>query len=313
MPESDVRPDPIARRLAQGPLLVLDGGLATELERRGADLADPLWSARCLIEQPQLIRAVHLDYLRAGAEVITTATYQASFEGFARRGLDRTTAVRLMRRAVELARVARALSGAPALIAASVGPYGAVLADGSEYRGRYGLSDAALAAFHRPRLEVLAESGADLIACETIPSLQEAEVLARLLEEVPHMSAWMSFSCRDEGHIAEGEAIDRCARALEECTQLSAVGVNCTRPEFVQGLLERLHSATGKPLVAYPNSGERYDAHRKCWLDAPSSGRLETLATGWYRAGARLIGGCCRTSPADIAALRRVLGALSLA
>jgi homocysteine S-methyltransferase len=321
MPGHDVRADPIARRLAQAPALVLDGGLATELERRGADLADPLWSARCLLEQPQLIRAVHLDYLRAGAEVITTATYQASFEGFARRGIERNAALRLMRLAVELAREARAeyaqeqppdSSHAPALIAASVGPYGAVLADSSEYRGRYGLSDAALAAFHRQRLDVLAESGADLIACETIPSLQEAEVLARLLEEVPHMSAWMSFSCRDEGHIAEGEAIDRCARALEGCTALSAIGVNCTRPEFVQGLLERLSSATRKPLLAYPNSGERYDAHSKCWLDAPSSERLESLATGWYRAGARLIGGCCRTRPADIAALRRVLGSLRL-
>ncbi|HLW25647.1 MAG TPA: homocysteine S-methyltransferase [Steroidobacteraceae bacterium] len=312
MPE----PGPIERRLAREAVLILDGALATELERRGADLADPLWSARCLIEHPALIRAVHLDYLRAGADILTTATYQATFEGFARRGLDHSAAERLMRAAVTLARDARDefASGhargaprAPALIAGSVGPYGALLADGSEYRGHYGLSDAALAAFHRPRLEVLIEAGVDLIACETLPSRQEAEVLARLLEDLAPITGWISFSCRDGAHDSEGEDIARCAQVLEHSKPVSAVGINCTRPEFLDELLERMAGETTKPLVAYPNSGERYDARTKCWSDVPSEQSLASAAGGWYRAGARLIGGCCRTRPADIAALRAAL------
>lgn len=302
--------DALARRLSEAPVLLLDGGLATELERRGADLADPLWSARCLIERPTLIRAVHLDYLRAGADILTTATYQATFEGFARRGLDHPSAARLMRTAVELARDARDEYAAaqrvqPALIAGSVGPYGAMLADGSEYRGRYGLSDAALAAFHRPRLEALAAAGIDLFACETLPCCQEAEVLARLLEDYP-LEAWVSFACRDGTHDAEGEDIGRCARALEGATRIAAIGVNCTPPQFVTELLGRLRGATARPLIAYPNSGERYDAEHHCWTDAAAR-PLASWGQEWRRAGARIIGGCCRTGPEDIAALRAVL------
>src|SRR5580704_10543986 len=208
--------DTIDSFLAQRPLMILDGALATELERRGADLKDPLWSAKCLIERPDLIRAVHLDYFNAGADVATTATYQATFEGFARRGIEGARAELLMRDAVALAVAARdefwAVESNRAgrlrpLVAASVGPYGAMLADGSEYRGHYAVDDAALAEFHRPRLRVLADAGADLLACETIPSLREAKVLARLLRELPTQCAWISFSCKDGAHNCEGEEI----------------------------------------------------------------------------------------------------------
>ena len=307
--------DPIGEHLRARPVLILDGALATELERHGADLSDPLWSAKCLLEEPELIRRVHLDYFRAGAQVATTATYQATFQGFARRGIEHERAAQLMREAVSLAREARAefcadappgLSPRP-LIAASVGPYGAMLADGSEYRGEYGLSDRRLAEFHRPRLEVLARSGADVIAFETLPCLQEALVLARLLEEHPGMTAWLCFSCRDGAHTSEGEDIGRCAEALRDCPQIAAVGVNCTAPEHVPELLERMRERTGRPLVAYPNSGQRYDAEAKQWLG--QAAHVPTAQAGlWIAAGARLVGGCCRTTPADIRELSRAFG-----
>ncbi len=144
-------------------MLIVDGALATELERRGADLHDPLWSAKCLLERPDLIREVHLDYLKAGADIVTTATYQATFEGFGGRGIGYEGAARSMRDAVALAIAARDEFWSEPLrrderlwplVAASVGPYGAMLADGSEYRGRYSIDDRGLAEFHRPRLEV---------------------------------------------------------------------------------------------------------------------------------------------------------------
>ncbi|MGO9513895.1 MAG: homocysteine S-methyltransferase [Steroidobacteraceae bacterium] len=304
---------PIARFLAERPLLILDGALATELERRGADLADPLWSAKYLLEQPQLIRSVHYDYFKAGADVATTATYQATFEAFCARGLERNDAARSMRDAVALAAAARdefwsdpknrARRLRP-LIAASVGPYGAVLADGSEYRGHYTVSDQALMAFHRPRLEVLAQSGADLVACETIPCLREALVLANLLKEFPAITAWLSFSCRDGARNCEGEEISRCAAALQDNAQIAAVGVNCTRPEHLSDLLRHMRDHTDKPLVAYPNSGECYDPSTKRWAGARVATPFGERVRDWYHAGARLIGGCCRTTPDDIQALR---------
>jgi homocysteine S-methyltransferase len=313
MPISRSRPDdPIAALLAGRPVAVLDGALATELERRGADLRDPLWSAKVLIERPDLIRAVHADYFAAGADIATTATYQATFEGFARRGLDARQAARLMREAVALASGARdefwAIASNRAgrtrpLIAASIGPFGAMRADGSEYRGNYGVSEAALRDFHRPRLAVLADCGADLLACETIPALREAEALAAVLEEFPATSAWISFACRDGAHTCEGQRIADCARRLAGCTQIVALGVNCTAPEHVAALLREMRRETGKPLAAYPNSGEHYEHREKRWSGAAPVRGLAESAAEWQAAGARLLGGCCRTTPDDIRAL----------
>jgi homocysteine S-methyltransferase len=188
------------------------------------------------------------------------------------------------------------------LVAASIGPYGAFLADGSEYRGHYGLSESELKAFHRPRLEVLAEAGADLLAFETIPCLEEALVLAELLTEFPSLSAWMSFSCQDGSRNCEGQLVAECAAALQPFTQIAALGVNCTRPGYIASLLRLMGARTDKPLLAYPNSGEHYDAVAKIWLGSAEGYAAQSHA--WYEAGARLIGGCCRTTPEDIAQLR---------
>jgi homocysteine S-methyltransferase len=307
--------DPIHNFLAQRPLMILDGALATELECRGADLKDPLWSAKCLIERPDLIREVHLDYFRAGADIATTATYQATFEGFARRGIERSAAARLMREAVSLALAARdefwaveahRIDRLRPLVAAAIGPYGAMLADGSEYRGCYALDDGALADFHRPRLCALADTGADLLAFETIPCLREARVLATLLYEFPHACAWVAFSCKDGEHNSEGEDIGECVAELSHFPQIVAVGVNCTAPQFITPLLRRMRGRTGRPLVIYPNSGEIYDASSKQWsADAGTGPSLGYRAREWQREGARLIGGCCRTGPQDIRGVKQ--------
>lgn len=310
--------DPLSAFLAQQPWVILDGALATELERRGADLDDPLWSAKCLIERPDAIRAVHLDYFNAGADVATTATYQASFAAFAGHGIAPAAAAQLMRNAVTLGLQAREEFWARPqnrtgrlrpLIAASIGPYGAVLADGSEYRGHYALSERELEEFHRPRLQVLADSGADLLACETLPSLREALVLARLLREFPRAAAWISFSCRDGEHTCEGQRIADCAAQLNDFPQIVALGVNCTAPQHIAPLLRQMRGRTSKPLLAYPNSGEAYDAATKRWSAVHAATCFADAAPAWYAAGARLIGGCCRTGPGDIAALKARAGA----
>lgn len=304
--------NPIDECLTHRPVLILDGALATELERRGANLFDPLWSAKYLIEQPELIRAVHADYFKAGADVATTATYQATFTAFQRRGMDHAAAAQLMCNAVDLAIAARdEFWSDPAnrgdrsrpLVAASIGPYGAMLADGSEYRGKYAVDDAGLRDFHRPRLQVLAESGADLLACETIPCLREALSIVHLLAEFPQMTTWVSFSCQDGSRNGEGEAIAECAAALDAFPQVTAIGVNCTHPSYLSELLTRMASCTDKPLLAYPNSGEHYDATAKIWHGEQQHRSFADHSRDWYDAGARLIGGCCRTTPDDIRAL----------
>lgn len=308
--------DPIAEILAAHPLVVLDGAMGTELQARGCDVRDPLWSARVLIEAPDLIRQVHADYFTAGADVATTASYQATFEGFGRRGFSHGQAADLMRRSVQLAVEARdAFWSDPAnrvgrsrpLVAASVGPYGAYLADGSEYRGDYGLSEDELVAFHRERFGVLASSGADLLACETIPCLDEARALLRLLDEHPGVYAWISFSARDGMHTNHGERIGDCAALAGAHPQVAAVGVNCTAPEFIPELVAAMCAATPKPILAYPNTGEAYDPVSKTWIDGGACDSFAAQADTWVASGARVIGGCCRTTPAHIRALNDLL------
>ncbi|MGI5490746.1 homocysteine S-methyltransferase [Microtetraspora malaysiensis] len=280
--------------------LILDGGLATHLEALGCDLSDDLWSAKLLLEDPGMIRQVHLDYFAAGADVATTASYQASIPGFVRRGLTSREAAGLIRLSVELAVQARDTAGR-GLVAASVGPYGAYLADGSEYTGDYDLDEAGLTAWHRDRLEILANAGADLLACETIPSLAEARALATLLGELPSVRAWVSFSCRDDEHISDGTPLRECAALFAELPQVIAVGVNCTAPRHIPGLIGRIE---GKPVVVYPNSGETWDAAGHRWLGLTDPVEYGEAAARWHALGAAYVGGCCRTTPEHIRQIR---------
>ncbi len=300
--------NPIVSILDKSPLFVIDGALATELEQRGCDLRDELWSARILLEQPEMIKQVHLDYFKAGADCAITASYQATIEGFARRGLKEVEAIALIKKSVDLAREARhefwadpgnRVGRSQPLIAASVGPYGAFLADGSEYRGNYGLTKKDLMGFHRPRMRALVEAGADILACETIPCLVEAEALVELLKEFPNTSAWLSFTGRDERHVSEGQLFVDCVKGLHAHPQVAALGINCTSPTYIPSLIREGRQATEKPILVYPNSGETYDAAKNDW-DGDPAGPFGEQAREWYAAGARLIGGCCRTTPEDI-------------
>jgi len=283
-------------------VVVLDGGLATELEARGADLSDDLWSARLLLDDPQLIVDVHRAYVDAGADVVIGASYQASFEGLERRGLDHAAATALLERSVELAR-----EGAQgrALVAASVGPYGAVLANGAEYTGDYGLSDAETARtflrdFHGPRADVLASAAPDVLAVETIPSIVEAEALLQVLDALTDTPAWISFSCRDETHLNDGTPFAEAVDLVAGHGGVVAVGVNCTSPRAVPELVRIAAGRTDIPVAAYPNRGGTWDPRDKRWIGDDLPDGLGPLALELRRAGARLIGGCCGTGPADI-------------
>ena len=329
-------------------VVILDGALATELERRGADLRDPLWSAQLLLENPDLIRQVHYDYFAAGADVATTASYQATIPGLVQRGLNREQAANVMRLSVTLAQQARdefwqcilpsPLRGRGAggegaefagtsfhlpspplpqeergerlrpLVAASIGCYGAFLHDGSEYRGDYGLTVQQLIDWHRPRLEILAGSGADLIACETIPCLAEGEALAKLLAEFPHVAAWLSFSCQDEARLCHGELFADAIGLANGSANIVAAGVNCTAPRHIEGLLASVAGIANKPLLVYPNSGEAWDANNQCWLGNSVAFDWPNAALRWHQAGARLIGGCCRTTPDTIRLIAHSFG-----
>src|ERR1700733_9752685 len=242
-------------------VLIADGGLATELEARGNDLSDALWSARLLVDAPQEITAVHSAFFHAGAMIATTASYQASFEAFAARGISRDETARLLARSVELADRARDEVGrASRRVAASVGPYGAALADGSEYHGRYGLSVAQLEDWHRPRLEVLAEAGADVLALETIPDVDEAEALVNVVRSLG-VPAWLSYTI-DGMRTRAGQPLVDAFAVAAGVPEIVAVGVNCCAPEDVLPAIGPARE-TGKPVIVYPNSGERWDSARR--------------------------------------------------
>jgi homocysteine S-methyltransferase len=301
----------LADALSGGPL-VLDGGMSNQLESAGHDLSDDLWSARLLTERPDAITEAHLAYYEAGADVAITSSYQATFESFAKRGISRERSAELLALSVELAReVTRQAKDVarPLWVAASVGPYGAMLADGSEYRGRYGLTVTELERFHRPRLEVLAAAGPDVLALETVPDAEEAEALLRAIRGLG-VPAWLSYTVAGDRTRA-GQPLEEAFALAADVDEVIAVGVNCCAPEDVDGAIETASRVTGKPVVVYPNSGEAWDARARAW-----TGRSTFTAeqvTGWQRAGARLIGGCCRVGPEAIAAITETVRGGSVA
>jgi homocysteine S-methyltransferase len=300
--------------LAQHTTILLDGGLATELEAQGQEISSSLWSASLLKTNPEAIIKAHLAYLRAGAQCIISASYQASRNGFIALGLSETDADALITSSVTLAQKARdiylaenpLLSYTP-MIAASVGPFGATLHDGSEYYGKYEIDQPGLRHFHRERLQLLDNSGADVLACETIPSMTEAAVLAELLQDVK-TPAWISFSCRDSHCISDGTPLGRAAALFKDHPRVLAIGVNCTPAHLISPLIMELcKAAPGKAIVVYPNSGEKYEAATYSWSGALSPIESARSATIWRDAGAQIIGGCCRMGPSHIAAIRENL------
>ncbi|MEV0989471.1 homocysteine S-methyltransferase [Streptomyces sp. NPDC049949] len=289
---------PLAEALARR-VVVLDGGLSNQLAEQGCDLSGGLWSGQVLAERPDQVEAAHAAYVRAGAEVLITASYQVGYEAFAAHGHDRAETTALLHRSVALAARAAEAADHEVWVAASVGPYGAVLADGSEYRGRYGLSVRELAAFHRPRIEALLAAGADVLALETVPDAEEAEALLGVLAGTG-AAAWLSYTVAG-ARTRAGRPLPEAFALAAGAPEIIAVGVNCCDPADVLPALEAAASATRKPLLAYPNDGSVWDAPTATWHAPPHPTPWPVAA--WRTAGARLIGGCCRIGPAGIAEL----------
>jgi homocysteine S-methyltransferase len=289
-------------------LHVLDGGMATELERRGFNLDGPLWSAQVLESSPEAIADVHRAYLEAGADCLLTASYQVSAEGFQQIGFHSRDAVKAadsaLRASVAIAEKVgseyQATSPRRIWIAASLGPYGAMLHNGAEYHGNYECSYDELVGFHDRRIAVLAKTNADFLAFESIPSLGEARAILTALRPYPDVPAYLSFTCKDGTHVSHGETLRECAELLDGQPQIIGIGVNCTRPELIAGLIRELAQVTSKPVIVYPNSGEQWDAVHRCWQGEGQIKEFGELAQRWRSAGAQWIGGCCRTGPEHV-------------
>lgn len=302
--------------LAEKPILILDGAMGTELEKRGYDVSGTLWSAKYLLGEPSPLIEIHKAYLEAGADLVTTASYQASYQGLLEAGLTKQQTILAIKESVHIARVAIKKVWADLserekegrlypFIAGSVGPYGAYLADGSEYTGAYQLTKEEFQNFHRPRIKALVEGGVDLLAFETIPNLTEARALLELLyQEYSNVPAYLSFTSQDGQHISDGSSLKKVVE-LVNCysAELLAVGINCSKPAVTVTFLKQLRRLTDKEFVVYPNSGEEYDGINHAWYEEGSTTDLHTQAKIYQKLGARFIGGCCRTRPVDIAGL----------
>ena len=306
--------NPIKPILEQKKHMIIDGALASELQRRGCDLNDSLWSAKVLIEQPELIQQVHYDYFKAGADCAITASYQATPMGFAQKGIELEESIKLIKTSVKLAQQAKMQylndikQDKALLIAGSVGPYGAYLANGSEYTGDYQLSESEFIAFHKDRVTALIDAGVDILACETMPSFLEIKALVKLIQQFPMVNCWFSLTLKDQQHISDGTPLTEVIGYLNGIEQIVSVGINCIALEKVTPALEVLSKLTSKPLIVYPNSGEQYDPTTKQWHknhhhNCTFANQLDT----WIKLGAKLIGGCCQTTPEDIVEIHQLL------
>ncbi|HRU65564.1 MAG TPA: homocysteine S-methyltransferase [Spirochaetota bacterium] len=294
--------------LKEYPFVILDGALATELERAGFKLKSRLWSAKLLSENPDAIKNIHLSYLEAGADCITTASYQATIDGFVSEGFTVKEAKKLIQSSVTLALKSidefiekNQLTYRPyPFIAASIGCYGAYLANGSEYSGNYTLTFADYRNFYESRIELLHEAGANFLAFETFPRLDEALAVAEIMKSYNNIHYWISFTAKDKKSIPDGKLFSDCVKALFAYENLAAVGINCSDPEFISSLIEEANTDTTIPIIVYPNSGEIFDTTCNCWTKQERCVDFSIASQEWYNKGARLIGGCCRTTPEDI-------------
>lgn len=306
--------NPIKPLLEQKKHMIIDGALASELQRRGCDLNDSLWSAKVLIEQPELIQQVHYDYFKAGADCAITASYQATPMGFAQKGIELEESIKLIKTSVKLAQQAKMQylndikEDKALLIAGSVGPYGAYLANGSEYTGDYQLSESEFIAFHKDRVTALIDAGVDILACETMPSFLEIKALAKLIQQFPMVNCWFSLTLKDQQHISDGTPLTEVIEYLNSIEQIVSVGINCIALEKVTPALEVLSKLTRKPLIVYPNSGEEYDPTTKQWhKNHHHNCTFANQLKIWIKLGAKLIGGCCQTTPEDIVEIHQLL------
>ena len=289
---------------------LIDGGLSNVLEKQGCDLNHKLWTANLLEKNPNAIIQAHLEYLESGAQCITTSSYQASIPGLIEVGYSKDAAEKLIMKSVQLAEqsIYKALDlgiiDYKPFIAASVGPYGAYLADGSEYRGNYGVSNEILSVFHFERISILDRTNADILACETIPSFQEAKILSDILAYVDK-PAWISFSCRDEQYVNDGSAIKQCVSLFKNHPKVFAIGVNCTHPKYISGIIKCIKAIkSDKKIIVYPNSGEAYNAKSKTWLGLSNPISYVEMTREWINLGADIIGGCCRIGPEHIRSMK---------
>ncbi len=287
---------------------VMDGGLATEIEALGGKIDGALWSAEALEREPEKVAAVHRAYIEAGAQCLATASYQVSRMGYIEVGRTADEADAALLKSVRVARaVTRAFPARRVLVAASLGPYGAALHNGAEYTGAYDCSYADLVRFHRERIEILAnatgDDSPDLLAFETFPSLEEARAVGAALAAWPRIPAWFSFSCRDDSHVAHGEPVHAVAATVARFPQTVAIGVNCVPARWLPSLIAELKSGSEKPVMVYPNSGEGWDAERRCWTGETEAADFGVQAAEWFRQGASIVGGCCRIRPAHIRAV----------
>lgn len=298
-------------------VFIIDGALGTRLQEKGFNVNDSMWSAKFLDENPNAIKDVHKEYLEAGADCIITSSYQASIEGFVKKGFSEKKAQELIELSINLAKdsikefwekLENKKKREKPLVAASIGPYGAYLANGAEYTGIYGIENEELKNFHKRRVELIAKMTPDIFAVETIPSFHEAKILCEILKEYKNIPSWISFSAKNGTHINGGESIKECAKYLQTQEHITAIGINCTAPEFITSLIEEIKSVCDKPIVIYPNGGSKYNPVTKKWENSKTDEKeFAKMAKLWKNKGAKLIGGCCQTGPKEIKELRKTL------
>lgn len=288
--------------------LVLDGAMGTELEKQGVKTNDELWSANALIDNPTAIYQVHADYFKAGADIAITDTYQANVKAFAKNGIERDKAIKIIKSGVEIAKKARDQYKPTGLVAGCIGPYGAYLADGSEYTGDYQLTEQEYREFHAEKIKWLIEPGADLLSVDTIPNFSEVQALVKIINEQPQaIPYWISLSVKDPETLSDGTRLAEVVEWLSEQPQVSGIGVNCTKMENITPIIHLIRSISSLPVIVYPNPGDIYDPKTKTWTTVPHAESFQEEVPNWLSAGANVIGGCCRTTPADIEQISKIV------
>lgn len=276
-------------------VLILDGGLSTALEESGYDVSGPMWTGELLLSNPDAITAAHRSFVEAGADILITGSYQISFEGGRSVGWSDDDVERALRNSTAAARLA---ANEDTIVAASIGPFGAHLNDGSEFRGNYGASARAIREFHDRRLDIVLDTEPDMLAIETMPDLDEVRIIMELVEsKSPEIDFWVSFTVREAGTLSGGATFADACAVVERESSAIAIGINCSPLSVITQTLVSVD--TDLPFVVYPNAGQSWDSESMSWAGKPEFATSVNVEE-WVSAGARIVGGCCGYGPGHI-------------
>ena len=282
---------------------LLDGSMSFPMEQLGYNLKNKLWTGKALINNPDLIKDIHKGYIDAGADFISTSTYQISFDRLKNMGYQSEEIKKIFQKSVDIVKdaIEESKLKKEIKIVGSFGPYASYDPEASEYIGEYDSTDIEIKKFHLNNIRIIEETDLDIILYETIPCLREIKILSEALSHSTK-EIWISITCNEEMEFRDGSSFKDACEIISKIEKITTMGINCFSPLLVKKAIDLLKKYSNKKILIYPNSGEIYNPKERFWTG--NNEFNNSMIKNWLSLYPDIIGGCCRIGYDDIKKMR---------